>query len=58
MRQARFALQGGDRNGQLAVARADAVAVRAYARANPSLGIVEQRNPRASRTPKVPEGDA
>ena len=44
--------------GRLAVARSDAVAVRAYARANPSLGIVEERSPRASRTPKVPEGEA
>ena len=44
--------------GRLAVARADAVAVRAYARANPSLGIVEERSPRASRTPTVPEGEA
>jgi hypothetical protein len=44
--------------GRLAVARSDAVAVRAYARANPSLGIVEDRSPRASRAPKVPEGEA
>jgi hypothetical protein len=44
--------------GRLAVAGSDAVAVRAYARANPSLGIVEERSPRASRTPTVPEGEA
>lgn len=41
--------------GRLAVAEPDAVAIRAYARANRSLGIVEERRPRA---PKVPEGEA
>lgn len=41
--------------GRLAVSAEDAVAVRAYARANRALGIVEERSPRA---PKVPEGEA
>lgn len=44
--------------GRLAVAGSDAEAVRVYALANPSLGIVEERSPRAPRTPKPSEGEA
>jgi hypothetical protein len=43
--------------GRLAVSAEDAAAVRAYARANRSLGIVEERSPRAPRAPKVPEAE-
>ena len=44
--------------GRLAVTGSDAASVRAYALANPSLGIVEETPARALRKPKASEDDA
>ena len=44
--------------GRLAVSTEDAEAVRAYAQANPSLGIVEVAAMRAPRKRKDPEVEA
>lgn len=44
--------------GRLAVSLTDAEAVRAYALAHPSLGIVEDRPARAARKARPPETEA
>ena len=44
--------------GRLAVAPTDAEIVRAYALANPGIGIVEEANPRPPRKPRATEDDA
>jgi hypothetical protein len=44
--------------GRLAVAGPDAEAVRAYAAAHPSIGIVEDRPRRASPRPQPSEAEA
>ena len=44
--------------GRLAVGVTDAEAIRAYALAHPSLGIVEEPTPRAPRSPRRSDGDA
>ena len=44
--------------GRLAVSAEDAEAVRAYARANPALGIVEERAGRERRPPQAAEAEA
>ena len=44
--------------GRLAVTGSDAEAIRAYALANPSVGIVEERTRRASPKPQPQEAEA
>jgi hypothetical protein len=44
--------------GRLAVAPSDAEIVRAYALANPGIGIVEEASPGPPRKPRAGEDDA
>lgn len=44
--------------GRLVVTAADADVVRAYARANPALGITEEPPPRQTQTSKASEDEA